>query len=288
MVVDPGKRRPQMATSTARKAAAEKGEGLGDDLGLLPDTFILPYGKQLPGLLSRPQARLRLEWLYWKQFAWNVVGASSTGGPKQEAGRVQLQDDTNAVFFTRTLIYKFSAVKPRPKLGILRLSNTASSLYTTMYENLASGKVDALRPHLTQSLLETLRARISARAPGTTFRWKLHKHLRRPRLVSFKAAPLSMSEPATARTTIQQAVVRFRTLQSLTMVKHVKQKDGSIVEVNATENGQEVEPKEIVEYFVIQKFSIKGQDAKWVVWGTTEPMTLEKVEWENKRRLGLL
>ncbi|KAK4958597.1 hypothetical protein LTR28_005471 [Elasticomyces elasticus] len=172
MVMDPGKRRPQMDKSTARKAAAEKGEGLGDDVGLLPDTFILPYGKQLPGLLSRPRARLRLEWLYWKQFAWNVVG---------------------------TLIYKFTAVKPRPKLGILRLSNTASSLYTTMYENLASGNIDSLRPHLTQSLLETLRARISARAPGTTFRWKLHKHIRRPRLVSFKAAPLSMTEPTAAQ-----------------------------------------------------------------------------------------
>ena len=49
-----------LAMEKARKAALESGQ-LPDDVGLLPDTFIMPRGKNKPTWLSDYKGRIRME-----------------------------------------------------------------------------------------------------------------------------------------------------------------------------------------------------------------------------------
>ena len=49
-----------LAMEKARKAALESGQ-LPDDVGLLPDTFIMPRGRNKPTWFSDYKVRLRME-----------------------------------------------------------------------------------------------------------------------------------------------------------------------------------------------------------------------------------
>lgn len=72
---------------------------------------------------------------------------------------------------------------------------------------------------------------------------------------------------------IRQAVVRIRSRQSLT-----RWREGQVV----PGTGQE---KEVKEYVVIQKRLWKGKEEGWLVWGTTEETTMDKLLAEEMQLL---
>lgn len=69
---------------------------------------------------------------------------------------------------------------------------------------------------------------------------------------------------------LRQAVVRIRSRQSLTRFREGRVLEGS---------GQE---RDVMEYVVIQKRMWKGREEGWLVWGTTEETTVEKLLAEEK------
>lgn len=49
-------------------------DSMPTDLGLLPGTFIKPEGKNMPSFFREPKDRLRMEWVWLKNWAQNVAG----------------------------------------------------------------------------------------------------------------------------------------------------------------------------------------------------------------------
>lgn len=49
-------------------------DNMPTDLGLLPGTFIRPEGKNMPSIFRAPRDRLRMEWVWLKQWCQNVAG----------------------------------------------------------------------------------------------------------------------------------------------------------------------------------------------------------------------
>lgn len=78
-------------------------------------------------------------------------------------------------------------------------------------------------------------------------------------------------------TTLQQAVVRIRSVQSLQRIRRVRGKDGKARDV-VEEGSIGGEGKEVTEYFVVQRMTRRGEVGDWKVWGTTEETTLEKLD----------
>ncbi|KAK0253711.1 hypothetical protein LTS02_012467 [Friedmanniomyces endolithicus] len=254
----------------ARKDALKSGQ-MPLDIGLLPDTLVMPTGKNLAGSLGTggssatagggPRRRLRLE---WKRFRTRAI---------ETFGR---------------LMWKFVTVKPRPKLDYFRVHSIAQTLHREVYEHFAAGNLPPIEAKICEGFLGSLQRRIALRAPGTGIRWTVHRYLDKPRCVSFKAAsfPFQKGELSTERNGVLQAVVRIRSLQSLQRVKKVSERgeEGKLVvrEVVVDAQGNEVvggeededqvprDAKEVVEYFVVQRNLRAGKDLPWMAWGTTE------------------
>ena len=176
-----------------------------------------------------------------------------------------------------------------------------------MYTAFAAGNVSALEGQVCPGLLGSLRARIAQRAPNTSLRWTVHKYLSRPRLVSYKAALMpglkkSASEK-TEKNGFVQAVVRIHSLQSLQHVKRVNVRLAGGKQVETREvlidaQGRELpeeeqqqqdngkvprNAKESVEYFVIQKALRRSKEGPWMVWGSAEETTLDKIRAPGKK-----
>ncbi|KAI9798542.1 MAG: hypothetical protein M1825_005323 [Sarcosagium campestre] len=155
-----------------------------NDVGLLPDTFIMPTRSNLPSIFSSPRLRYQLEWkrikLRTKQF----------GG------------------------------KPRIKLQKRTILPTAVAYYELVFKAFAEGNMGLLREYCCDGLLASFRARIHARGRDR-LEWNLHPDpssssrrtpvKARARLVSHSAARLP-----TEGSGIRQAVVRIDSNQSLT------------------------------------------------------------------------
>ncbi|KAI9819206.1 MAG: hypothetical protein M1827_007362 [Pycnora praestabilis] len=164
------------------------------------------------------------------------------------------------------LIYKRLTKKPRPKLNLRKTAPTALALHRQMYTAFAEGDTNILRQICADGLLESFRARIGARR-GEKWQWKLHRYSKSTRVMSNRAAQMPIEGAG-----FRQAVVRIQSIQSLTRIKP----DGQTV----SGTGQE---KEIREYVVIQKRLWKGKEGPWIVWGTTEETTIEKIRDEERR-----
>jgi len=190
-------------------------------------------------------------------------------------------------------------VRPRPRLHILSVPSLAKDLHKKMYTHFASGNLAPMESQICEGLLGSLRSRVSQRNANTSLKWTLHKYLSRPRLASYRAAvyPSQKGETASERNGLVQAVVRIHSLQSLQHVKRTSSRDATgkltVREVLADAQGRELEPvaegalpkdaKESVEYFVIQKSLRRGKEGPWMVWGTAEETTLEKIRREDKK-----
>ncbi|KAK5164324.1 uncharacterized protein LTR77_010019 [Saxophila tyrrhenica] len=248
-----------------------------DDLGLLPGTFIMPYGKNRPSWTSETRKRWEMEKERWK---------------------------TRFMDFYALFSLRYWVIRPRPRLEPLKLPRLARTLHQTMYSHFAAGNLDAIAPKLCPGLLSSLRNRIASRPPKTFQRWTLHRYLSSPSLVSMRTTliPGTKDETRWTRNGVVQAVVRIHSVQSLQSVKRVNYTEKGVklskdVMVDSTgreiagapapevEAASERRAKEVVEYFVLQSVIRRSKLAPWMVWGTAEEMTVQKLEaLDGKRR----
>ncbi|KAM0718183.1 hypothetical protein Q7P37_006515 [Cladosporium fusiforme] len=220
-----------------------------DDIGLLPDTFVLPRNA------DRWSWRLRKKWL-----------------------KVRFVD---AYSF---LAFKYFLVKPKPQFDLRQLPSKAAAIHKEMYSAFAAGDLNPMTNKVCAGLLGSLRGRVAQRAPNTYLRWSIKKQLAAPKLVSFKAAvlPGPQGEAKEERNAQVQAVVRLHTLQTLQHVKKTTKRSGRELKVAEELEGPE-EEKESVEYVVLQKTLRRGKMNPWRVWGFTNETDLKQVELEDKK-----
>lgn len=144
-----------------------------------------------------------------------------------------------------------------------QLPTIAKSLYEKMYAQLAQGSVDGMRPQLCEPLYARLASRIRSRGSDPRLDWKLHEYIGQPWVVSYKVALFDISKRKGERDSIQQAVVRIRSRQSV---------------AKAGARTPETKAQNVTEYFVIQKMIVRGKPQEWMVWGTAQPTTLETMQ----------
>ena len=173
-----------------------------------------------------------------------------------------------------------------------------------MYAHFAAGDLQRIEDKICEGMLGSLRRRIGQRSQGTYLIWRLHKYLSPAKLVSYKAvgvAPEALKELKDPWG-IVQAVVRIHSLQSLQNVKRVQSRKGGkmmtedmVVDsrgnqyplARLTEQNKMEGAKETMEYFVIQKMMSRSwggmKEGPWMVWGTTDETTVEKLEREEQQ-----
>ncbi|KAK5113155.1 hypothetical protein LTR85_010973 [Meristemomyces frigidus] len=270
-----GKRQSNPSLSVAvaqqQKTAIRAGQ-IPDDIGLLPDTFIMPRGKNKPSWFGIPGGRWRME---------------------KKRIKVRAQE------LLSTMMYRFFMVRPRPRLHMRSIPGIAKDLQKQMYTHFASGNMAPMEGRICEGLLGSLRSRIGQRPPNTALRWTLHRYLSRPRLVSYRAAimPGQKGETSSEKNGAVQAIVRIQSLQSLQHVRRTSSRDATgkltVKEVIVDAQGREVAPveegevprdaKESVEYLVVQKSLRRSREGPWMIWGTAEETTLDKVRKEDKK-----
>ena len=193
--------------------------------------------------------------------------------------------EVNALTWQRRLYHRLFVW---PDFQYFQIRDITCRLYEEMYTRLAKGDVDPMRGRLCASMYDSLTNRIHARPPKTKFEWQRHRYIGWPRVVSHKVMLMSADVgDGTKATMIQQAVVRIRSEQSLRRVRRVVASDGTMteeLEKGSVGGGQR--GKEVVEYVVVQRSTRKGVAGEWMLWGTTEPTTLDKVEAKEKALKG--
>ena len=136
------------------------------------------------------------------------------------------------------------------------------------------GDLSTLERICADGLLASFRSRIHARwaagRPQYSLDWTIHKYTRFARVVSNRAIRLPIPDSG-----LRQAIVRISSSQSLAKYDF----HGILIPGTG-------EPKDVTEYFVIQKRLINGQETYWEVWGTVEETTVEKLEEEDRIRRG--
>ena len=263
----------------AREQALRSGQ-IPNDLGLLPDTFVLPRGKNLPSWFLNFSGRWTME---KKKFKLRAVELFSA------------------------LMYRWIMVRPRPRLEVGKIPGIAKDMHREMYERFAAGDMSPMESRICEGMLGSLKRRIAQRPPNTRLLWTIHKYLSKPKRMSYKAAAMPRQKGASLADTsgLVQAVVRIHSLQSLQHVKkvHERGEDRKMVvkEVVVDAQGRETPleefeeqqaegkvpegAKETVEYFVVQKNLRTGKEGPWLVWGTTEETTLDKVKRQGKKSM---
>lgn len=171
------------------------------------------------------------------------------------------------------------------KLEWFKLPTIAQSLYEEMYTGFAQGDLNTVQRRLCEGVYTSLEARIQARPPNTKLKWTLHRYLEPLRIVSYRATLMSSDEQRHERSTIQQVVVKVRSMQSLNKVKRVRAKDGTVTEVLEEGSvGAGTQGREVTEYLVLQKMRRRGKPGEWMVWGTTEESTAERLKAKDKKK----
>lgn len=206
----------------------------------------MPIGRNRPSFFKNPKGRLKLEFRRLRNFV---------GG------------------FVSVLVYR-SLAKPKPKLRLRQTAPTALALHQQMYTAFAEGDLSTLERICADGLLASFRSRIHARwaagRPQYSLDWTIHKYTRFARVVSNRAIRLPIPDSG-----LRQAIVRISSSQSLAKYDF----HGNLIPGTG-------EPKDVTEYFVIQKRLINGQETYWEVWGTVEETTVEKLEEEDRIRRG--
>ena len=133
--------------------------------------------------------------------------------------------------------------------------------------NVERGDISTLRRSCTDGILTSFRTRIHSRPKNEASRWTLHGYIGSPWIVSTRIGMLQQK-----KSVIMQSVVRLRSIQSLR--KFIKGVGG---QEHAITKGSENEQKRIVEYVVLQKTIIEGEENPWMFWGTTQESKLENV-----------
>ena len=107
-------------------------------------------------------------------------------------------------------------------------------------------------------LVASFRTRIDARQHNESLQWKLHKYIGRPRIVSTNIVSMEIQKSA-----LYQVVVRIKSMQSLERTH----------ENNSASDA--TEQKTLLEYLVLQKRMLRGEEEVWKIWGTIEETKVE-------------
>jgi protein MBA1 len=242
----------------------------------MPETFVMPHGKALPSLISNFSGRWKLEKARFLQKTKDVLAT----------GVIKYYYTRDAARASPIPLARFKHWFKFPLLQRRQIPKIAKTLYEEMYSSFARGNIDAMRPRLCENIYESLMGRVAARPTNTSLRWTLHRYVGAPKVVSHKFTPLSAGiKDKYKQSVLQQVVVRIKSVQSLQRLRKVRGRDGKVTEV--LEEGSESKGKEVTEFFVIQRMMRKGVMGDWKIWGTTEEMTLEKFEKEERKKLGL-
>jgi protein MBA1 len=161
-------------------------------------------------------------------------------------------------------VYKTLA-KPRLILRTRQTAPTALALHRQMYTAFAEGDLNSIHKICAEGLTETFTNRIKTRG-NRIYHWSLDKYISTPKVMADRASALPMKESG-----LRQAVVRIHSQQSL----EIYDAQGNLVPGSG-------EPKELKEYFVIQKLLKEGREGPWLIWGTTEETTVEKLDSDLK------
>lgn len=104
-------------------------------------------------------------------------------------------------------------------------------------------------------------------------RWTLHKYIGFPRIVSTRIAML----PDMPNSAVYQVVVKLKSEQTLERIRRAEDGGADIVT-----KGPGNEPKQMVEYLVLQRMTLEGKENPWMIWGTTEETKVEDVLDESR------
>lgn len=163
---------------------------------------------------------------------------------------------------------------PRIKLHLFRprsLSRIAQMLHYKMYTAFAAGDVTSLDTLCCDGLHSNLRRRIMQRPRGQTLRWE-YEQVKRPRVISYRGHVVPKSQTGGQLLGTRQLIVRLVSRQRLTKSK------ASETKMDAAEG----EWKDMVEYVVIQKRLLNGEEGPWMIWGMAEETSLETLqEWQK-------
>ncbi|KAF2105132.1 hypothetical protein NA57DRAFT_29780 [Rhizodiscina lignyota] len=205
-------------------------------MGLIPGTMIWPRGSNCPSLLREPRERFALVRGWLRALLTNLY--------------------TN-------MHYKFllnRRVKPRPRLDFLRrrrLTRLAEELHHDMYTAFAAGDTATLRSICADGLLANFQSRLAKRKPHERLTWTRGG---KSTIVSHRSSILPFKDTHGGDTGVRQVVVRMVTRQRLSRSTMA----GEELEV------YEGEPKDVVEYLVLQRRIWDGAEEPWLVWGFAE------------------
>ncbi|KIX92111.1 uncharacterized protein Z520_12195 [Fonsecaea multimorphosa CBS 102226] len=232
---------------------------IGTDLGKLPQTLVLPAATDLPAWMG-PQfmKRTRIHWLRFK---------------------TALKDWWSLVVFLRWDVKRdpVTGKKMRKPLELSQRHQIARDLHKEFHEALGEGDLKRLQAICCEGLLAQARTRVEQRKafrrtkepwkmmsysgiqyPAWLERWPLSVFLPKAstRVVSDRLAPLPFAD-----TYLRQCIVRIRSVQNYFLAD--RDKDSILKHID---------------YVVIQKMTIKGEEGPWKVWGLTEPSTMKEID----------
>ncbi|KAF2150373.1 hypothetical protein K461DRAFT_280393 [Myriangium duriaei CBS 260.36] len=251
-----------------------------DEVGVLPDTFVLQPAAERPSWTQAFADR----WLWEKARAKDrVIKAYQFIAikffmvrltPPEAHAALPLWSRIKSYFPPRSGWYNFQ---------LLQSAMIADALYKDMYTALAAGNLDRVEGKLKRDVLASLRSRVLSRGSHTDTRWKLEKYNAKPRTVAYTVALVDPNKPKWRQTWMQQAVVEMDTEQSLVRTKRVIRPGGreEVVEGKKESGGT------VREYVVIQKLVVDGVEEGWKIWGMTRATTLADVKKAERKRLGL-
>ncbi|CAE7205456.1 hypothetical protein CFE70_008629 [Pyrenophora teres f. teres 0-1] len=256
-----------------------------EDIGLLQNTIIRAPFRELwkEGLSA------------WPAYFWQLIKGKGTA--------------LYSRFLYRTCVQKsgWSYYTPIDPFEHTQFKYIAKKHYEQLYTNFAAGNIENLKKTCLAPYFVELKHRIAARG-NLHMNWQIHGDIS-SRIVSHRAAPVGESRPDTA---YRQLVIRLKSTQSVTRslvgsqaapsstgprhatkklawmpdaareqmqrerkeqaesggARHVRQLEKRAVFVD---NGV---PKTVVEYLVLQKRVIEGEEEQdWKVWGFAQETT---------------
>ena len=182
-------------------------------------------------------------------------------------------------------VYPHKGRRQRPKIAARKIPATARTLHKQLFSAFAAGSAPRIAKIAGESLAASLAARISHREVGARLHWSVVRDVRRPRLVSQKAAELPFlvdGEKAGAR----QAVVRVETEQRVVAGRTLAEGERGESDFWSDKSGDGVEwgvpkVKTVVEYLVLQRRMIKGVEEPWCIVGFARETTADDIrQWK--------
>jgi len=186
-------------------------------------------------------------------------------------------------------IYPHTHRRLRPKIATRTIPAAARTLHKKLFSAYAAGNAARISKLTAESLAASLASRISHREPGTRLHWSVVRYVRRPRVVSQKAAELPFlveGEKAGAR----QAIVRIETEQRVVMGRKLADGQMDLADKEdgfwSDKSGDGIEwgvprVKNVVEYMVLQRKMIKGVEEPWYIVGFARETTANDIrQWK--------